>query len=96
MDQKIESQKNGQMSRMHAFETNMSLTGSNADYRSMVKPSEFGKVATALLNAVSGRGAAGALSEGVQQSGQRRKILRRRGRTLSYCPAPTTSTYNAW
>ena len=31
---------------MHAFETNMSLTGSNADYRSMVKPSG-GKVATA-------------------------------------------------
>ena len=58
--------ESGQMSRMHAFETNMSLTGSNADYRSMVKPSEHGKVATALLNAVSGRGAAGALSEGVQ------------------------------
>ena len=58
--------ESGQMSRMHAFETNMSLTGSNADYRSMVKPSEYGKVATALLNAVSGRGAAGALSKGVQ------------------------------
>ena len=58
--------ESGQMSRMHAFETNMSLTGSNADYRSMVKPSDLGKVATALLNAVSGHGVAGALSEGVQ------------------------------
>ena len=63
---KTRNPESGSMSRMHAFETNMSLTGSNADYRSMVKPSEHGKVATALLNAVSGRGAAGALSEGVQ------------------------------
>ena len=63
---KTRNPESGSMSRMHAFETNMSLTGSNADYRSMVKPSEHGKVATALLNAVSGRGAAGAVSEGVQ------------------------------
>ena len=63
---KTRNPESGSMSRIHAFETNMSLTGSNADYRSMVKPSEHGKVATALLNAVSGRGAAGALSEGVQ------------------------------
>ena len=63
---KTRNPESGSMSRMHAFETNISLTGSNADYRSMVKPSEHGKVATALLNAVSGRGAAGTLSEGVQ------------------------------
>ena len=63
---KTRNPESGNMSRMHAFETNMSLTGSNADYRSMVKPSEHGKVATALLKAVSGRGTAGALSEGVQ------------------------------
>ena len=63
---KTRNPESGSMSRMHAFETNMSLTGSNADYRSMVKPSEHGKVATALLKAVSGRGTAGALSEGVQ------------------------------
>jgi molybdopterin-containing oxidoreductase family iron-sulfur binding subunit len=63
---KTRNPESGSMSRMHAFETNMSLTGSNADYRSMVKPSEQGKVATALLKAITGRGTAGALSEGVQ------------------------------
>ena len=62
---KTRNPESGSMSRMHAFETNMSLTGSNADYRSMVKPSEQGKVATALLKAVTGRGTAGSLSEGV-------------------------------
>ena len=51
------------MSRVHAFETNMSLTGSNADYRTMVKPSEQGRVATALLAQISGQGSAGQLSD---------------------------------
>ena len=60
--------ESGKMSRMHAFETNMSLTGSNADYRTMVKPSDHGKVATALLNAVNGQGTAGTLSKGVQSA----------------------------
>ena len=46
----------------------MSLTGSNADYRTMVKPSDHGKVATALLNAVNGQGTAGTLSKGVQSA----------------------------
>jgi len=53
----------GQMSRLHAFEANMSLTGSNADKRIMTKPSDYGKVATALLKAVSGQGTAGTLDE---------------------------------
>ncbi len=51
---------------MHAFETNMSLTGSNADYRTMVKPSEHGKVATALLQAITGQGGTNSLPESVQ------------------------------
>ena len=55
--------ENGSMSRLHAFETNMSLTGSNADYRTMVKPSEQGKVAAALLSAISGNSATNTLSE---------------------------------
>ncbi len=58
--------ENGSMSRMHAFETNMSLTGSNSDYRTMVKPSEQGKVATALLQAITGQGGSSSLPEAVQ------------------------------
>jgi molybdopterin-containing oxidoreductase family iron-sulfur binding subunit len=57
--------ENGEMSRLHVFETNMSLSGSNADYRTRVKPSEHGKVATALLQALSGKGEAGQLPQEV-------------------------------
>lgn len=45
------------MSRHFQFETAMSLTGSNADVREAVKPSEMGAVAVALYNAVIGGGA---------------------------------------
>ncbi|MDG2209048.1 MAG: TAT-variant-translocated molybdopterin oxidoreductase [Flavobacteriales bacterium] len=55
--------ESGKMSRLHMFETTMSLTGSNADYRTMVKPSEQGKIATALLKAITGQGVAANLSE---------------------------------
>ena len=54
----------GTMSRMHAFEAVMSVTGSNADVRTMCRPSEQGKVAAALLAAVTG-GTAPALEEGL-------------------------------
>ncbi|MDA8695928.1 TAT-variant-translocated molybdopterin oxidoreductase, partial [Flavobacteriales bacterium] len=40
--------EDGGMSRLHAFESGMSLTGSNADTRTRVKPSEQGRVAAAL------------------------------------------------
>lgn len=42
------------MSKHYQFEANMSLTGSNADVRVPVKPSQLGAVAVALHNAVSG------------------------------------------
>ncbi len=45
---------NPEMSRHYHFEANLSLTGANADYRYMVKPSEYGKVITALFNLVAG------------------------------------------
>ncbi len=44
------------MSRHFQFETAMSLTGSNADVRVPVKPSEMGAVALSLYNAVVGGG----------------------------------------
>jgi MoCo/4Fe-4S cofactor protein with predicted Tat translocation signal len=42
------------MSRHYQFETNMTLTGSNADVRVPIKPSEYGAVAAALYNKVAG------------------------------------------
>jgi len=42
-----------QMSRHYQFESNLSLTGSNADYRTPIKPSQEGLVAAALYNEVA-------------------------------------------
>ena len=47
------SRENTRMSRHFQFEANMSLTGANADYRFMVKPSEYGKVLAAIFNGVA-------------------------------------------
>ncbi len=60
--------EDGAMSRLHAFESIMSLTGSNADSRTRVKPSEQGRVAAALLRELSGQGAAVNLDETVMAS----------------------------
>ncbi|MCP1381431.1 TAT-variant-translocated molybdopterin oxidoreductase [Runella salmonicolor] len=55
---KLNSGKGGKkdMSRHYQFETTMSLTGANADYRAAVKPSQEGLVALALYNKLSGKG----------------------------------------
>lgn len=47
------SKESSEMNRHYHFESNMSLTGANADYRYRVKPSEFGKVLVALYNAIA-------------------------------------------
>ncbi|OKL39460.1 TAT-variant-translocated molybdopterin oxidoreductase [Pontibacter flavimaris] len=48
---------NPTMSRHYQFETILSLTGSNADVRVPIKPSDEAAVVTALHNAITGRGA---------------------------------------
>ena len=44
------------MSRHFQFETNMSLTGTNADTRVMIKPDQEGKIAAALYELIAGNG----------------------------------------
>ncbi|MFZ4784465.1 MAG: TAT-variant-translocated molybdopterin oxidoreductase [Flavobacteriales bacterium] len=46
--------ENGGMSKHYQFESVMSLSGSNADYRIPVKPSQEGAVAAAIYNAITG------------------------------------------
>ena len=46
---------NKEMSRHYQFETIMSNTGANADYRSTYKPSQEGLVVTALYNAIASK-----------------------------------------
>src|SRR5882724_9563289 len=45
-----------EMSRHYQFESNLSLTGANADYRSMIKPSQLGLVVAQLYNLIAGKG----------------------------------------
>lgn len=47
------SHKDAKLSRHFQFEANMSLTGSNADIRTAVKPSDLGAVAVSLYNEVA-------------------------------------------
>ncbi len=49
--------KDAVMSKHYQVEGMMSLTGANADERATCKPSEYGKVAAALYNAITGGGA---------------------------------------
>ena len=58
VNRKVSSEKRS-MSRHYQFETNMSLTGSNADVRVAVKPSELGQVAQALYAGIVGGAGSG-------------------------------------
>lgn len=50
------------MSRHYQFEANMTVTGSNADFRTIVKPSAHGTVVTALYNAIAAKTGHGKVS----------------------------------
>ena len=54
--------KGAWMSRHFQYESNMSLTGSNADVRHQIKPSEEGAVAISLYNQIAKRTGASSLS----------------------------------
>ena len=58
-NRKIKSASNAKMNRLYQVESHMSLTGSNADNRVLVKPSEQGAAIVALYNAVTGAGLSG-------------------------------------
>lgn len=60
--------KNGKMSKHIQFESNMTLTGGNADKRYMVKPSEQAQVLLNIYNALVGGSSNGAVSEGTKQA----------------------------
>ncbi|GHB55886.1 TAT-variant-translocated molybdopterin oxidoreductase [Persicitalea jodogahamensis] len=61
---KLSSAKGGKkdMSRHYQFESQLSLTGSNADYRAAVKPSQIGLLVAALYNKVAGKMGASSIS----------------------------------
>ncbi len=53
-NRKVSGRKGSKMSRHYQVETHMSLTGSNADNRVQVRPSEMGAAVVALYNALTG------------------------------------------
>ncbi|MEY4202593.1 MAG: hypothetical protein RL013_295, partial [Bacteroidota bacterium] len=53
-NRKVSGKKGTKMSRHYQVETHMSLTGSNADNRVQVRPSEMGAAIVALYNALTG------------------------------------------
>ena len=53
-----------EMSRLYSFESNMSLTGANADYRKAIKPSEQGSYALGIYNALASKAGAPSASGG--------------------------------
>tara|TARA_Y100001968_G_scaffold333472_1_gene396508 strand:+ start:512 stop:3751 length:3240 start_codon:yes stop_codon:yes gene_type:complete len=55
--------ENDWMSRHYQFESVLSLTGSNADYRGQIKPSQEGETALALLNELKGKAHDSSLNE---------------------------------
>jgi len=57
------SLKNGKMSRHIQFESGLSMTGTNADVRIAVKPSEEGAVLVSLYNAITGGSLFGGLTD---------------------------------
>ena len=62
------------MSRLYSFESNMSLTGANADYRISVKPSQQGALIVSLYNAIASKavvpiiGGASSANDGIAQA----------------------------
>ena len=83
-----------EMSRHFQFEANLSLTGANADYRYMVKPSEYGKILTALYNevasstgnsklSVDGKVSSADASKGLSKAAK--ELLENKGHSLVVC-----------
>lgn len=54
------------MSRHFQFESNMSITGANADYRASIKPSQEGAVVVALYNLLAAKAGKTTVSGGVE------------------------------
>jgi MoCo/4Fe-4S cofactor protein with predicted Tat translocation signal len=70
------TKQNPEMSQHFHFETNLSLTGANADYRYMVKPSELGKVTVALFNEIAGSTGASKVSGNANVSAEVAKAIK--------------------
>jgi molybdopterin-containing oxidoreductase family iron-sulfur binding subunit len=81
------NEKQPDMSRHIHFESVPSLTGSNADEKFLIRPSETGSVAVALLSAVSGQEVTGIADAAVKKAIQKTAaaLLASKGAALVVC-----------
>ncbi len=61
------SEESREMGRHYQFESNLSLTGANADYRTAIKPSQEGLVVAQLYNLVAAKAGKSSLSAGIDK-----------------------------
>lgn len=88
-----------EMSKHYHFESNLSLTGANADERFMIKPSETGKAVVALYNEVakavgkSGVGASKTTNEDANKAISKiaSELVKEKGKSLVVCGLNDTS-----
>ncbi len=80
------SAENRKMSRHYHFESNLSLTGANADYRGPMKPSEEGQVVVTLYNLIASKAGASSVGSGGAQTKYLKKaandLWSQRGKSL--------------
>ena len=81
------NEKQPDMSRHFHFESIPSLTGSNADEKTLIRPSETGAVAVALLNAVNGQEVTGIADAATKKAIQKTAaaLLASKGAALVVC-----------
>ncbi len=81
------SNKTAEMSKHIQFETALSLTGSNADERIAVKPSELGLTVLALYNKLSGNSGGGNLAKDVEKAIEKaaKELSENKGNALVVC-----------
>lgn len=78
------------MSRHYQFESNLSLTGANADYRGQMKPSQEGAVLAQIYNIVSGGSATDSGVTYVEKAAK--ELLANKGASLLVCSSNDKET----
>jgi MoCo/4Fe-4S cofactor protein with predicted Tat translocation signal len=84
------SEEKRDMSRHYQFESNLSLTGANADYRGLMKPSQEGAVLAQLYNIVSGGSATDSGVTYVEKAAK--ELLENKGASLVVCSSNDKET----
>ncbi len=78
-----------EMSRLYQFESNLSLTGANADYRTTIKPSQEGLVVAQLYNLIAAKAGRQAVSASIDKVANLEKaaneLWNNQGKALVVC-----------